>query len=203
MKPDLSFLAEQVRADPVFKRCWRVAVRAVHAAAQADLDLSSVKKKESVQSAAKRTIDAATLLRDEIDAGAFAQRVVIDEFAKNYGFSSDDVKTVRRFHHLLRYEITAVAHQTVEQIPTIKKREANPTAGWFAGRLCAEFNLGAPKKYASEDLSRANVAVRLMRCLLLDSKADNKPSRDTLLRGMVSANEGFAAFLECKTSSSE
>lgn len=203
MKSDLSFLPERVRDDPTFQTAWCLAVMQIYGAAQGDYQgRGGTHQRKAIQAAADRTKDAAWLLRDEIDRGAFAGFFPVEAV----GYSPDAVQTVRHFLNVLGQHLHVAAPETIERIPDKAEKQAMRLAGYFAGRLCAQFGLGKPKKYVPDDpdaLYRACDAVRLMRCLLIDGRADHEPSRDTLKRGMVFAIEGFSEFLGGKTLSSE
>lgn len=203
MQSDLSFLPNNLSADPSFQLRWRHAVMAINKAAKSDLDLGSVVRKKAIHAAADRTISAAFLLRNEIDDGVFAQIVQVNDVAMEYGFPDDDVQTVRRFLNLLAQHVLVTSHQTAEHIPKIIPKQSTRTAAYFTGRLCAEFGLGVPTDYASADHGGESVSISLMRCLLIESRAASKPSKPTLRRGMALAIEGYNALLKIKTTTSD
>lgn len=203
MQSDLSFLPNNLSADLNFQSRWRHAVMVVNMAAKSDKDRGGAHRKKAIHAAAGRTISAARLIINEIDRGAFAQLIPVEHFIVEYGLSNDDVQTVRRFLNVLRQDTLVLAQQEAERIPNILIKQGTRKAAHFAGRLCAEFGLGEPTDYAQSDHVGESVSIRLMRCLLIESKADRTPSNSTLRRGMPLAKEGYYALLDFKTSTSD
>lgn len=196
---DLQFLPSDLLADPCFQRRWKQAVSMVRVAAKSDKDRGSKKRKDAIRENAGQVFCAARLLRNEIDGGGLIGLMAIDSFSERNRFSSEDVETVRRFLNLLAQDVFCFGVDAIKALPEIRPKQATRTAAYFAGRLCAEFNLGAPRKYVSVKPADGNVSANLMRALLAESD-QNDPSIDTLKRCMESATEGYIEFNRCKTS---
>ena len=194
MQVNLSFLPNSLKDDESFRRAWRLAINATNRAAKSDLDRGVSSEKAGIETAAKATIAAAQLIRNEIDHGDFADLIPVDNFANEYAFTEGDIQTVRSFMNLLAQHSLVCADEAITAVPNVRKKSAKLTAAYRAGRLCAEFNLGMPTDYASDHHEKESVAISLMRCLLIASGADNNPSRSTLRRGTPAAKQGFEGF---------
>jgi len=192
MHSDLSFLPGNLSANDDFKRAWDFAVSSVHRAANRDCDLGTTAERKRVRQAFAGTFSAASLLRNELDSGVFADYRALDDFANEYGFSGGDIQTVRRFLHLLQQDIFVQRIEVINRIPKKHRKSAPNTAAYFVGRLCCQFNLRKPTDYASGSHDKKeSVAISLIRCLLVEAKEDHNPSLSKM-RGLIKvAKEGY------------
>jgi hypothetical protein len=193
MQSDLSFLPGNLSANEDFSRAWDFAVSSVRRHAEKDCNRKSKAYKKQVAEAATSTFSAALLLRDEIDSGVLADVVVIESFANEHGFSSTDIQTVRSFLHFLAQQVLVESRDELDRIPNVHPKSAVSTAAYFVGCICRQFDLGEPKNYVSESRKgkRENVAISLLRCLLIEGKEDHQPS-DKKLKGYIKiAKEGY------------
>lgn len=194
MRSDLNFLPDNLAASDDFKRVWWFAVSTVHRMTKRDCDLGTSAEKKLIQQAFDETFSAAYLLRNELDSGVLADHVELDDFANEYGFSSDEIQTVRRFLHTLLQDVLIKRADAIGRIPKKHRKSAPSTAAYFVGRLCCQFNLGKPTDYASASYEKESVAISLLRCLLVEAKEDRTPSLGKM-RGLIKvAKEGYKSY---------
>lgn len=203
MVASLDFLPSDVLSDPTFQLRWRHAVMQVRAAVDSDKKTAAQRKK-AILTPANRSIGAAQFLLEEIDRGGAAGLIAIDSFAHRNGFCSEDVVTVRRFLNLLAQDAFCLRSDSIKAIPGTRQKEVAPQiAGYFAGRLCAEFGRHRPTSYAGSDHGKESDSIQLTRGLLIESGARYGLSTPTLKRATKSAKEGFDSFIEIKSSSAD
>lgn len=199
MKSDFGFLPDSLIDAERFQKAFDFAVTRVRNDAENDLTRSVSARLNREHGAVAQTFGAASLLRDELESGAFGGQVPASDFARDHGFSDSDVRMVSRFLHMLRQQMLLADQKIAPGGKGMSRpKMATRTAAYFAGRLCAEFGLPRPTDYVSKDHDKASVAARLMNCLLVEAGADYKPSDATLRRGMAIAREGFDALNERK-----